>query len=83
VGARPLGRSLEGASAHFLQSFKKRVLSRNFDESMLKTRIFGKKTKNLLSVEPPFASGGWGLRPPRCYSRLLLQGRISTLFAVI
>jgi len=64
-GHAPWGAGLGGATAHFLQSFK-RVFSRNLDQIMLKNAYFsGKHCKNRLSVgapEPPFASGGWGLR---------------------
>jgi len=81
VGARALGRRPWGRISTLFAVISKRVLSRNLDLSMLKNVYFLKKNcKNLLSVggsapEPrlPPAAGGFDPKPPRCYSRLLLQ----------
>jgi len=51
VGVRARGTGFVGATAHFLSSFTKRILSRNLDPSMLKNAYFlKKKSKNRFSV---------------------------------
>jgi len=54
-----------GAQQHTFCSYV--FFNRNLDQRMLKNAYFWKKCKNRLSVggsapEPPFTSGGWGLR---------------------
>jgi len=59
---------------------QKRVLSRNFDQSLFINVYFWKKKTVKISAAPgapnprlPQSAGGSTPRPPRCYSHLLLQ----------
>jgi len=60
----PQGSSPWGCISTLFSVIKKRVLSRNFDQSMLKNAYFlekSTKTASASRAEPPFAYGGWGL----------------------
>jgi len=65
-----------GEHQHTFFRHSKRVLSRNFNQSMFKNAYFGEKTDSIECSAPEllFAFGGDSApRPPRCYSYLLLQ----------
>jgi len=65
---------------------KKRVLSRSLDQRMPKNAYFwNKNVKITLASEPPFASGGWELRPrpPRYYSLLTIASLSRPFLALI
>jgi len=87
VGARALGCRPWGASAHFLQSFKNVFKAEISTKMCLKMRILGEITVKFFSASGlrpsnpclPSTAGGSAPRPPRCYSRLLLQTLYSSI----
>jgi len=81
AGGGKWGHAPRGASTHLFCPLKS-VLSRNFDQSMLKNGYFGEKTVKISSASglcprTPFASGGWGRIPQT--PALILSPAITTV----
>jgi len=67
-GHAPLGVGLEGASTHFIQTFKNAFFSRNLGQNMLKNAYLLKKSCKIAAAsrDPPqkstLASSSWSVR---------------------